>query len=90
MQAVRAFYNEGAFIPFEPVVVPKGSHAIVTILDFVINQSQNVDEITQEDDDFYAWHKRIKEALALSMNEELPDVYFRRSKDMRPPINFDN
>ncbi|MCL2386055.1 MAG: antitoxin family protein [Defluviitaleaceae bacterium] len=89
MQAIKAYYDEGAFIPFEPVVIPKGSHAIVTILDFVINQSQDIDELTQEDDDFSVWHKRIKEALALSMDEELPEIYFQRSKEMRPPINFD-
>ena len=88
MQAVKAYYDEGAFIPFEPVTIPKGSHAIVTILDFVINQSQDIDELVQ-DDDFSVWHKHIKEALALSMEEELPEIYFRRSKDMRPPINFD-
>jgi len=40
-------------------------------------------------DDFSAWHKRMKEALALSMDEELPEIYFQRSKDMRPPLNFD-
>ena len=89
MQAVKAYYDEGAFIPFEPIAIPRGSHAIVTILDFVINQSQDIDEPAQDDDDFSTWHKRIKEALALSMDEELPENYFQRSKDMRPPINFD-
>ena len=88
MQAVKAYYNEGAFIPFEPVVVPRGSHAIITILDFAINQEQRVDELTQYDD-FSAWQKRMKEALELSMDEELPEDYFTRSKDMRAPINFD-
>jgi len=90
MQAVKAYYSEGAFVPFEPIAVPKGSHAIVTILDFVINQEPITDELAQNDDDFFAWHKRMKEALALSMDEELPEVYFQRSKDMRPPLNFDS
>jgi len=89
MQAVKAYYSEGAFVPFEPVVVPKGSHAIVTILDFVINQAEITDEPTQDTDDFSAWHKSMKEALTLSMGEELPENYFQRSKDMRPPLNFD-
>jgi predicted DNA-binding antitoxin AbrB/MazE fold protein len=89
MQAIKAYYNEGAFIPFEPIAIPKGSHAIVTILDFVINQSQDIDERVQDDDDFSVWYKSIKEALALSMDEELPEIYFQRSKDMRPPIDFD-
>ena len=90
MQSVKAYYSEGAFVPFEPIAIPKGSHAIVTILDFVINQVQITDELVQDDDDFSAWHKRMKETLALSMDEELPEVYFQRSKDMRPPINFND
>jgi len=90
MQAVKAYFNEGAFVPFEPIAIPKGSHAIVTILDFAINQLQDIDELTQDDDDFTAWHKRMKEALALSMDEELPDIYFQRSKDMRLPLSFDS
>jgi len=89
MQAVKAYYNEGTFVPFEPVVIPKGSHAIVTILDFAITQAQVTSELAQ-DDDFSAWHKQIQEALVLSMNEDLPDIYFQRSKDMRPPLNFDD
>jgi len=89
MQAVKAYYTEGAFVPFEPVAIPKGSHAIVTILDFVITAPQDVDEIVPDNDDFDVWHKHIKEALALSMDEDLPEVYFQRSKDMRAPINFD-
>ena len=81
MQAIKAYYHEGAFVPFEPITIPKGSHAIVTILDFLINQPQK--------DDFTAWHKRMQEALVLSMDEDLPEIYFQRSKDMRPPLNFD-
>jgi hypothetical protein len=74
VQAVKAYFDEGAFIPFEPISIPKGSHAIITILD----------------DGFSSWHKRMKEALALSMDEELNEKYFTRSKDMRPPLNFDD
>jgi len=88
MQAVKAYYNEGAFIPFEPVAIPKGSHAIITILDFAISQDQYVDKPVQ-DDDFASWQVRMKDALALSMDEELPEAYFTRSKDMRVPIIFD-
>ena len=42
-----------------------------------------------DNDNFFEWHKRMKEALALSMDEELPEAYFQRSKDMRPPLNLD-
>jgi len=37
MQAVKAYYDEGKFVPFQPIKIPKGSHAIVTILDFSID-----------------------------------------------------
>ena len=87
MQAIKAYYDEGAFVPFESIEIPKGSHAIITILDFAINPPQ---DFLQADEDFSTWHKRMKEALALSMDEELPEIYFQRSKDMRPPLNFDN
>ena len=36
MQACKAYYNNGQFIPFETVKIPEGSHAIITILDFPI------------------------------------------------------
>ena len=89
MQAIKAYYNEGTFIPFEPVMIPQGSHAIITILDSVINQEEHIDEPMQDNNDFYTWQKRMEDALALSMDEELPEAYFTRSKDMRTPINFD-
>jgi len=33
MQAYKVYYDEGKFIPFEPVAIKKGSQAIVTVLD---------------------------------------------------------
>jgi predicted DNA-binding antitoxin AbrB/MazE fold protein len=36
MQAVKAYYEDGKFIPYEPIAIPKGSPAIVAILDFAI------------------------------------------------------
>jgi len=38
MQAVksyRAYYDDGLFIPYEPVTIPKGCEVIVTVLDFL-------------------------------------------------------
>jgi len=49
MQAVKAYYNGDTFTPFKPVKIPKGSHAIVTILDFPINDafvSNEVDDVS--------------------------------------------
>ena len=33
MQACRAYYEKGRFIPFEPLEIPEGSQAIITVLD---------------------------------------------------------
>jgi len=89
MQIVKAYYDKGAFVPFEPITVPKGSHAIVTILDVEIHHLQDIETHTQDDDDFTTWHMRIKEALELSADEELPEIFFQRSTDMRSPLDFD-
>jgi|GEM_PF-6913363 len=34
------------------------------------------------------WLKRLNEAIAQSADEELPDWAFKRSKEMRPPLDF--
>ena len=49
MQAVKAYYNGDTFTPFRPVKIPKGSHAIITILDFPINDahiSNDLDDVS--------------------------------------------
>ena len=33
MQAYRAYYESGRFIPLETVLLPEGSHVIVTVLE---------------------------------------------------------
>ena len=45
MQAVKAYYNGDTFIPFKPVKIPKGSHAIITILDFPISDASIPSEL---------------------------------------------
>ena len=113
MQEVRAYYDEGKFVPLEPLKIPKGSQAIVTILGFPFNDDlqeddecvrqieamrkfreeiRNCDEPVPEFDKAYYdeaysdWRRRLKEAIALSMDEDLPDLPPRES--MCPPINF--
>lgn len=36
VKSYRAYYNDGQFVPYESVVASKGTQAIVTILDFPI------------------------------------------------------
>ena len=45
MQAVKAYYNGDTFTPFQPVEIPKGSHAIITILDFPIDDAYVPNEL---------------------------------------------
>ncbi|MCL2198575.1 MAG: hypothetical protein FWB80_06605 [Defluviitaleaceae bacterium] len=34
VKAYRIYYDGSVFVPHEPVVIPKGSQAVATILDF--------------------------------------------------------
>ncbi|MDR1701962.1 MAG: DUF104 domain-containing protein [Sporomusaceae bacterium] len=36
MQACRAYYQNGRFVPLETLKIPEGSQAIVTVLDFPV------------------------------------------------------
>jgi len=47
MQAVksyRAYYDDGLFIPYEPVTIPKGCQVIVTVPDFLSGDAQELNE----------------------------------------------
>ena len=81
MQAIKAYYEDGKFIPFQPIIIPKGSHAIVTILDFPIIEDK-------PDESRIEWLERLEAAIDLSMDEELPDWPFQRSREMRPPLDL--
>ena len=83
MQAVKAYYDEGKFIPIQPVRLPKGSSAVITIFDFPIAETESaVDETRIE------WLNQLREARELAKDEDLPDWPFERLKEMRPPINL--
>jgi len=40
----RAYYDDGLFIPYEPVTIPKGCQVVVTVLDFPIEGAQESNE----------------------------------------------
>ena len=87
MQAIKAYYDEGKFVPFKPIKIPKGSHAIVTILDFPIDEGQHtIEEGTVCDDSRVEWLNRLNDAIRLSMDEDLPD--FPRIKTVREHLNL--
>ena len=50
VKAYRAYYDDGLFIPYEPVAIPKGCQVIVTVLDFLAEDTQEPNEqISQMD-----------------------------------------
>ena len=40
VKAYRAYYDDGLFIPYEPVTIPKGCQVVVTVLDFLVEDTQ--------------------------------------------------
>jgi len=90
MQAVKAYYNGDTFTPFKPVKIPKGSHAIITILDFPINEEQYAEDEGQgvQVESRIEWLNRLEAAIDLAVDEELPDWAFQRSKEMRPTLDL--
>ena len=83
MQAVKAYYDEGKFVPVKPIRLPKGSSAVITIFDFAI-----VEINTAMDESRVEWLNRLREARELTKDENLPDWPFQRLKEVRTPINL--
>ena len=77
MQAVKAYYNGDTFTPFKPVKIPKGSHAIVTILDFPINDDSNPSEL---DNVSIRQIEAMRQFIAESDNCDEPIPEFERIK----------
>ena len=44
LKSYRAYYDNGSFIPYEPVTIPKGSQAVVTVLDFPAEGVQELND----------------------------------------------
>ena len=44
VKSYRAYYDDGLFIPYEPVIIPKGCQVIVTVLDFLVEGAQESNE----------------------------------------------
>ena len=81
MQAIAygGYLENGRFYPLRQPIRKQGKvRAILTVLDEPIK--------VQTEDIYAAWHNQLKEAIAASMDEELPDIV--RSKEVRPTINF--
>ena len=77
MQACKAYYSEGRFVPFEPLEIPEGSHAIVTILDFSISEVQKADKMSDKCSQQLKALERFREGVR-NCDEQVPD--FERIK----------
>jgi hypothetical protein len=81
VQAFEGYWENGRFYPLGQTVRKAGRlRAILTVL------NEPVIDRTVSGEPCIEWLNRLNEAIALSMDEALPDI--PRSKSMRPPINF--
>jgi len=68
MQAIKAYYDDGKFVPIQPIRLPKGSSAVITIFDFpIVEAKPTMDESRVE------WLNRLREARELAKDEDLPE-----------------
>ena len=64
MQACKAYYNNGRFVPLGFGKLPEGTKAIITLLDEV---PKNIDERIKEFD-------AIMKAIEIAADEEMPPI----------------
>ena len=87
MQVVKAYYDEGKFIPFKPVSIPKGSEVIVTIPDVILEEIQlkETTALTTEEEMQMRkeWLDNLKQARELAKDDPLIDFIVRQP--MREP-----
>jgi len=58
----RAYYDDGFFVPYEPVSIPKGCQVVVTVLDFLAEVHAGVKR-AKFSDDFNAPLEDLKEYM---------------------------
>ena len=81
-QAYEGYVEDGQFYPKEmPIRLAGRFRAVLTVLD-VPTQTETNPQLRME------WLNRLEAAVALSVDEELPDWPFERSKEMRPPLDL--
>ena len=84
LQAVQGYLENERFYPIgEPIRKTGRQKVIVTFLNDPVANNEPI-----QDEPLNAWHSRLKEAIALSMDENLPDLV--RVKKMRSPINWED
>ena len=82
VQAFEGYWENGQFYPLGQMASKTGKlRAILTVLNEPVR-----DINTAPGEPYTEWLNRLNEAIALSADEDLPDI--PRSKAMRSPINF--
>ena len=81
-QAYEGYVESGQFYPKEiPIRLSGRFRAVLTVLDVPVQSTTS--SIPRME-----WLNRLEAAVALSVDEELPDWPFERSKAMHPPLDL--
>ena len=80
MQACKAYYRNGQFVPVEALEIPEGSEAIVTVLD---TAQSGMSQIPEENAHAKTWRKFLEEIKAC--DEPLGEEF---DKAMSERVNF--
>ena len=83
VQAFEGYWENGSFYSLgQPILITGRQRAILTLLNEPVREIQAIPNESR-----IVWLNRLNEAIENSMDEELPDI--PRSREMRPPVNFD-
>jgi len=82
VQAYEGYVEGGQFYPKDiPIRLTGRFRAVLTVLDVPVQTTTNSTPLME-------WLNRLEAAVALSVDEELPDWPFERSNEMRPPLDL--
>jgi len=84
LQTVQGYLENERFYPLGNPIRKAGRQKV--IVTFLNEPLHNEDAVHNEP--LNTWHNRLKEAIALSANEDLPDLV--RPKKMRSPIDWES
>jgi len=81
-QAYEGYVEDGQFYPKEiPIQLTGRFRAVLTVLDVPV-------QATTSSTPRMEWLNRLEAAVALTVDEELPDWPFERLNEMRPPLDL--
>jgi len=88
-QAYEGYVESGQFYPRElPIRLTGRFRAILTVLDVPMQTNALINRENADISRRLEWLNRLETAVALSMDEDLPDWPFERPKVMHPPLDL--